>query len=326
MSDDQSELALDVKNLKLSFFTKQGEIKAVNDISYSVRKGKITGIVGESGCGKSVTSGALMGLIENPGRIIGGEILLNGQNVVGLSEDSYSDIRGKKIAMIFQEPMTALNPVLTIGYQIKEQLRRHLNLEGAEAHDKATHLLDLVGIPSPEKRVKEFPHQLSGGMKQRAMIAMALSCDPDFLIADEPTTALDVTIQAQILELIGDMQERMGMSIQFITHDLGVISELADDIVVMYAGRIAEKGSAYEIFKNPKHPYTKGLLASLPHLNKHGEDLYSIPGQVPSPLELGKGCAFYNRCPYATEECLETLPEETKFQNGSSVACFHPLQ
>jgi peptide/nickel transport system ATP-binding protein len=319
-----SEVIVEVKDLSVSFFTKMGEVKAVDKISYSIKKGKILGIVGESGCGKSVTSFTMMGLLAHPGKIVGGEILFKGDDLAKYSESDYQALRGNKIAMIFQEPMTALNPVLTIGYQIEEQVLKHRKVTQEEATKRAIELLDLVGIPSPEKRIKEYPHQLSGGMKQRAMIAMALSCDPEFLIADEPTTALDVTIQAQILDLIQSLQEKFGMTVQFITHDLGVISELADDVIVMYSGRIVESGPADEIFAKPSHPYTQGLLASLPKFKERKDRLYAIPGNVPSPLDLPPGCAFYNRCPYAKDKCFKEVPPLNNVRGNLKIACFYP--
>ncbi|RPI77844.1 MAG: ABC transporter ATP-binding protein, partial [Desulfobacteraceae bacterium] len=245
-----------VKNLRVSFFTKLGEVKAVDGLSYEIQKGKTLGIVGESGCGKSVASYAILGLLSYPGRIVGGEILFKGEDISRYTREQYENLRGNQITMVFQEALTALNPVLTIGYQITEQIIRHLFYSRKQAVRRAVELLDLVGIPSPAKRLAEYPHQLSGGMKQRAMIAMALSCNPDLFIADEPTTALDVTIQAQILDLVQSLQERLHMTVQYITHDLGVISELADDIIVMYAGRIVESGPNQKIFNNPMHPYT----------------------------------------------------------------------
>jgi len=313
---------VEVKDLKVSFFTKLGEVKAVDGISYQVARGKVMGIVGESGCGKSVSSFSLMGLLSQPGKIVGGEILLDGVNLTNLGNSEYEGVRGNKMAMIFQEPMTALNPVLRIGYQISEQIIKHMGFSKIQAKNRAFELLELVGIPSPQKRFHEYPHQLSGGMKQRAMIAMALSCEPEFLIADEPTTALDVTIQAQILELIQSLQKKLNMTVQFITHDLGVISEIADDVMVMYAGRIVESGSCHEIFQNPRHPYTIGLINSLPKLGTRVDELYTIPGSVPGPLELGQGCAYYNRCSKASEKCLMERPQLTG--DKSKVACFFP--
>lgn len=315
---------ISVSDLSVSFFTKEGEVRAVDGISYDIPRGKILGIVGESGCGKSVSSYAIMGLLENPGRITSGEILFENRDLTKFSEQDYLKIRGRKMAMIFQEPMTALNPVLSIEYQITEQIKEHMGFNKKDARDKGIELLTKVGIPSPEKRIKDFPHQLSGGMKQRAMIAMALSCDPDFLIADEPTTALDVTIQAQILDLLQSIQDETHMTIQFITHDLGVISEVADHVLVMYAGKVVESGTNKEIFENPKHPYTIGLLSSLPSFGSKKEKLYTIPGNVPSPLHLPRGCSFSNRCPNVRKECLKERPTLEKLSEMSELACFYP--
>jgi peptide/nickel transport system ATP-binding protein len=315
---------INVKNLRVSFFTKLGEVKAVDGLSYEIQKGKTLGIVGESGCGKSVASYAILGLLSYPGRIVGGEILFKGEDISRYTREQYENLRGNQITMVFQEALTALNPVLTIGYQITEQIERHLSYSHKQAIHRAVELMDLVGIPSPGKRLAEYPHQLSGGMKQRAMIAMALSCNPDLFIADEPTTALDVTIQAQILDLVQSLQERLHMTVQYITHDLGVVSELADDIIVMYAGRIVESGPNQAIFNNPRHPYTKGLLASIPMFKKRVDKLYTIPGMVPSPLELPPGCAFCNRCPTSREQCRHQQPDLVSL-NGADhkVACFY---
>ena len=323
---------LQVENLVTSFFTRQGEVKPVDGVSYHVNAGETLGIVGESGCGKSVTSFSILGLLSYPGRVTGGTIRFRGENLLNLDGDGMRAVRGKKIAMIFQEPMTALNPVLTIGRQITEQIHAHeKTVSEKEAESRAIDLLKLVGIPAPEKRVKNFPHQLSGGMRQRAMIAMALSCTPDLLIADEPTTALDVTIQAQILDLLQSLQEKFGMAIQFITHDLGVISELSDRVVVMYAGRIVEEAPADVLFRSPRHPYTVGLLRSIPKIDGHDRRLATIEGVVPSLLALPTGCRFRNRCPRATEQCAK---EDPQLENASSVAtgagqthrfaCFNP--
>lgn len=319
-----SEPLLNITNLKVSFFTKLGEVKAVDDVSYSIDKGKTLGIVGESGCGKSVSAYAILGILSYPGRVVGGQILFDGKDLTKFSQAEYEDLRGNRIGIIFQEALTALNPVLTVGYQITEQIKRHLGYTDAQARTRAIELLDLVGIPSPQKRVDEYPHQLSGGMKQRSMIAMALSCDPELLIADEPTTALDVTIQAQILDLIQSLQEKLHMAVEFITHDLGVISELADDIIVMYAGRIVESGTNDDIFNNPQHPYTKGLLASIPRFRQRTESLYTIPGVVPTPFELPQGCVFCNRCGESLEQCLHQRPKLVNVKGSSThkIACF----
>lgn len=320
-----SDCILKVENLETTFFTKAGALKAVDGVSFSINKGETLGIVGESGCGKSVTSFSVLGLISNPGRVTGGRILFKDQDLLKLNNDEMRKIRGKHIAMIFQEPMTALNPVLNIGYQISEQLLEHENMNKSDALNRSIELLGLVGIPAPEKRVYDYPHQLSGGMRQRAMIAMALSCNPDLLIADEPTTALDVTIQAQILDLMQKIQEEFKMSIQFITHDLGVISELADRVIVMYAGTVVEAATSETIFTSPRHPYTVGLLESIPRIDKTQSRLPTIPGVVPSILNLPKGCRFQNRCPRALEECRVHAPELKSLSIDHQIACFNPL-
>lgn len=320
-----SDYLVDVKNLQTTFFTKMGPVKAVNDVSYTIKKGETLGIVGESGSGKSVTSYSLMGLIEEPGRVTGGQAFLNGQNVLDFSEEDYRKVRGKSMAMIFQEPMTALNPVFTIGFQMDEQIIHHMKVSKQEAKDRAIAMLERVGIPSPAQRYKDYPHQLSGGMRQRAMIAMALSCDPLFLIADEPTTALDVTIQAQILELIQDIQEKNSMTVQFITHDLGVVSEVSDHVMVMYAGQTCEYTTSEKIFSTPAHPYTKALLESIPTIGRRFRRLPTIEGSVPSPLNLPVGCAFQNRCPNVTELCKQSKPPLLEVASGHLVSCFNPV-
>ena len=314
-----------VENLETTFYLNSGPFRAVNNISYSIDKGKTLGIVGESGCGKSVTSFSLMRLIEKPGKITNGKFLLGGKSILDLPEKEMEDVRGGEMAMIFQEPMTALNPVLTIGYQIDEQVLRHKKVSPKEAKDRSIEMLKLVGIPSPESRYLNYPHQLSGGMRQRAMIAMALSCDPQFLIADEPTTALDVTIQAQILELIQNLQTQFHMSVQFITHDLGVISEISDDVLVMYGGQMCEQTTTTELFLNPKHPYTAALIDSRPKLGQRPSRLKTIEGSVPAPHELPAGCPFVNRCPRAKSECSHQKPPMKSVGINHAVACFNPL-
>jgi oligopeptide/dipeptide ABC transporter ATP-binding protein len=316
MMDAASEKILEVKNLETSFFTEAGVVKAVDDISFNVYKGKTLGIVGESGCGKSVTSLSIMRLIPNPpGRVTGGQILYKGRDLLKLDMNEMRAIRGNEISMIFQEPMTSLNPVFTIGNQICEAIELHQDLSKSAIRDKAVEMLRLVGIPSPEKRVHDYPHQLSGGMRQRVMIAMALSCNPNVLIADEPTTALDVTIQAQILDLLRDLQQKVGMGLILITHDLGVVAEVADEVMVMYAGRVVEHGSVREIFGNPKMPYTRGLLNSIPTLSKDPTGkvkknrLETIPGIVPNLLHLPQGCRFQERCSFVTAECRGKEPD-----------------
>ena len=319
-----SQPVLSVRNLETTFTTKLGPFRAVNGVSYDIFAGETLGIVGESGCGKSVSSFSLMRLIEPPGRVSKGEVILNGRDLLKLPEHEMEEIRGGEMAMIFQEPMTALNPVLTIGKQIEEQVLKHRKVSQAEARDRGIEMLKLVGIPSPGDRFDTYPHQLSGGMRQRAMIAMALSCDPKLLIADEPTTALDVTIQAQILELIQDLQEKLHMTVQFITHDLGVISEISDRVMVMYGGQTCEIGVAKEIFNNPKHPYTEALIQSRPKFGHRIDKLQTIEGSVPAPHELPPGCPFQNRCPRATEIC-RNVPPLTEMAPQHFAACFHPL-
>ncbi|MGK5089588.1 ABC transporter ATP-binding protein [Bdellovibrionota bacterium FG-2] len=314
--EQNDEKLLEVKGLRTSFFTEGGEVKAVDDVNFNVYRGKTLGIVGESGCGKSVTSLSIMRLIPNPpGRTVGGEILYKGRDLLKLSDAAMRKIRGDEISMIFQEPMTSLNPVFTVGNQIMEAVMLHQKLSRKDARNKAIEQLQLVGIPSPEKRVDDYPHQLSGGMRQRVMIAMALSCHPQILIADEPTTALDVTIQAQILDLLRHLQETFGMALILITHDLGVIAEMADEVAVMYAGRVVEQGRVAEIFANPKMPYTRGLLNSIPVLTKDPtgkvkkKRLETIPGIVPNMLELPVGCRFQERCTYVIDSCKELEPD-----------------
>ena len=321
-----AEKILSVRNLQTTFYSKSGAYRAVNNISYDIYRGETLGIVGESGCGKSVTSFSLMRLIESPGQITGGEVILNGRNLLAMSEQEMENVRGGEMAMIFQEPMTALNPVLTIGRQIDEQVLRHNpKMTPAESRERAIEMLNLVGIPSPADRYDNYPHQLSGGMRQRAMIAMALSCNPLFLIADEPTTALDVTIQAQILELIQTLQEKLNMTVQFITHDLGVISEISDRVMVMYGGQFCEMNTTQELFNNPRHPYTKALIDSRPKLGHRVTRLETIEGSVPAPHELPAGCPFTNRCPNATEICAKEKPPVTELSPGHKIACFHPV-
>ena len=317
---------LKVENLKTTFATKAGAVRAVDGVSYEISRGKTVGIVGESGCGKSVTSFSVMRLLTPPGKVTSGRVYFNGEDLLALPADKMRAVRGKDIAMIFQEPMTALNPVLTINFQISEQIAAHESISKAEARRRSIDLLALVGIPAPEKRVDDFPHQLSGGMRQRAMIAMALSCRPKLLIADEPTTALDVTIQAQILDLLQRLQEEFGMAMQFITHDLGVISEIADRVVVMYAGTIVEDADADALFKHPRHPYTVGLLGSMPRLDQTVSRLPTIPGTVPSPMALPPGCRFQNRCPRASARCREDEPKLVPMDDAGDhrAACFHP--
>ncbi|WP_334072686.1 MULTISPECIES: ABC transporter ATP-binding protein [Paenibacillus] len=297
------------RNLETHFHTSAGVVKAVDKISFSIREGETVGVVGESGCGKSVTAMSLMRLVEGPhGVIAGGEILYQDQDLLKLSKREMARIRGKDISIIFQEPMTSLNPVLTIGDQITEPLMMHLLLSRKEAKQRAIELIELVGIPRAEQIFDAYPHELSGGMRQRIMIAIALSCNPKLLIADEPTTALDVTIQAQILDLMREIKQKLGTAIMLITHDLGVVAEMADYVIVMYAGKIIEEAPVLELFQNPKHPYTKGLLKAKPVLGQSQERLYSIPGQVPNPIELEDNCHFHDRCEFCMDICRQQPP------------------
>lgn len=323
------ENILEVKNLTTSFQIDGTKVNAVDGVSFQLKKGKTLCIVGESGCGKSVTSLSIMRLIPNPpGEISGGEILYKGKDLLKLPESEMRTLRGNEISMIFQEPMTSLNPVFTIGNQISEPLRLHQKLSSSAAREKAVEMLRLVNIPSPETRVDEFPHQLSGGMRQRVMIAMALACKPQVLICDEPTTALDVTIQAQVLDIMRRLQQTLGMSMILITHDLGIVAEMADDVAVMYAGKIVEQGPVKEIFSKPLHPYTKGLLNSIPRIQResHATEtgrrrLDTIPGMVPSLKELPKGCRFQGRCEFVKEECKPVIPKLMEISQGHSVSC-----
>ena len=317
---------LEIKNLKVSFETEDGVVNAVGGVDYEIGRGQSVAVVGESGCGKSVTSLSIMRLIPTPpGKILDGEILFNGENLLTLSEKQMRNIRGNEIAMIFQEPMTSLNPVYTVGEQIVEAIERHQSFKGESAWEKAVEMLRMVGIADPHTRVSEYPHQLSGGMRQRVMIAMALSCDPALLIADEPTTALDVTIQAQILELLREIQGKNNMSVLLITHDLGVVAENADYVVVMYASKIVEKACVKDIFKSPKHPYTKGLLNSLPVLGSQKDRLDTIEGTVPDPLDFPSGCKFHPRCAIGcnNEKCQTQEPQLEKLSDGREVACWY---
>lgn len=316
------EIILEVNNLQTSFNTDAGEVRAVDGVSFKVPKGKTLGIVGESGSGKSITSLSILRLLAKNGSIKGGEVLYKGKDLLKLTEAQMRKLRGNEISMIFQEPMTSLNPVYTVGQQIGEALKLHQNMSKKEAHDRSVELLKLVGIPSPEKRVKNFPFELSGGMRQRVMIAMSLACDPEILIADEPTTALDVTIQAQILELIKELQERLGMSVVFITHDLGVVAETCDYVAVMYAGQVVEFADIRNLFHEPKLPYTIGLLNSLPRHDIDQEKLEPIKGNVPSPYNMPTGCRFAPRCPAATDLCRAKMPALETDEKGNQVRCW----
>jgi len=313
---------LKVKNLKTYFFTHEGTVKAVDEVSFSVNQGKTLGLVGESGCGKSVTALSIMRLIPNPpGKIVSGEIWFEGKNLLKLDEKEIRKIRGKKISMIFQEPMTSLDPVFTIGHEIVEAIQLHQGLNKDEARKKAIEALKIVGIPDVEKRIDHYPHQLSGGMRQRVMIAMALSCNPTLLIADEPTTALDVTIQAQILRLINDLKDKFGASVMLITHNLGVIAEMCDYVAVMYAGHIVEYTNVDTLFHNPLHPYTRGLHKSIPRLDLEVERLDTIKGLVPNLLNLPSGCPFHPRCDFCFKRCVEEMPELIEIEDSHLVKC-----
>jgi peptide/nickel transport system ATP-binding protein len=318
-----AEPLLEVKDLKVSFRTEDGLVRAVDGISFSVDEGEVVGIVGESGSGKSVTMMSVMRLINDPNAIYEGEILYKGRNLMGVSQDAMREVRGEEIAMIFQDPMTSLNPVYTIGWQIEEQLNEHNDLNKGQARRRAIQLLSQVGIPKPEQRIDDYPHQFSGGMRQRVMIALALSCNPDLLIADEPTTALDVTIQAQILELIKNLKREFGSAVALITHDLGVVADIADRILVMYAGRIVEQGNKEQIFYDPQHPYTWGLLGSIARLDRpRARRLTAIAGQPPSLINRPKGCSFRPRCPQAFDRCRAEDPQlTTKVGEGHLDAC-----
>ena len=317
-------MLLEIKNLKTYFKTEQGLNRAVDGVDLNIYCGEILGVVGESGCGKSVTALSIMRLIEYPpGRIVSGEINYKEKDLVKLNEAEIRKIRGNDISMIFQEPMTSLNPVYTIGHQISEAILSHKKISKKEAIDRSIDMLRKVEIPLPEKRVYDYPHQLSGGMRQRVMIAMALSCNPNLLIADEPTTALDVTIQAQILKLITTLKKNSNMSIMFITHDLGVIAKISDRVTVMYAGKIVEYADVKELFSKPTHPYTWGLMKSMPKLNEETDRLHTIPGVVPSSIILQKGCRFHNRCLLADEVCRNEEPEMEEIEKGHGVRCFH---
>ena len=316
---------LEVDDLKMYFHTEDGIVRAVDGVSYTLDRGETLGVVGESGSGKSVTAMTIMGLISMPpGKIEGGDVRYRGRSILEMSEEEMQHVRGNDIAMIFQDPMTSLNPVYKIGKQVGEGLRLHRGYSKQEALKRATELLDLVGIPEPEKRVNEYPHQVSGGMRQRVMIAMALACDPDILIADEPTTALDVTIQAQIIELMQEMQEKNGNAIIMITHDLGVVADMADKIMVMYAGRPVEFGTADQIFYESRHPYTWGLIRSIPEQAiDEKKPLTPIHGNPPSLMNLPAGCVFAPRCPYATEKCMNERPERVMSADGHYAACHY---
>lgn len=315
------ESVISVKHLRTFFNVEERVSKAVDDISFSVPKGKVVCIVGESGCGKSVTALSILRLIDFPGQIAGGEILFQNKDILKMSKKELHNLRGDEISMIFQEPMTSLNPVFTIGQQISETIQEHTLLDRKEAWDKGIELIEKVGLPRPKPIMLSYPHELSGGMLQRVMIAIALSCKPKLLIADEPTTALDVTIQAQVLDLLRQLRDETDMSILFITHDLGVVAEIADYVLVMYAGKIIEEAPVLQLFRNPKHPYTRGLLKSRPVIGQHTDRLYSIKGQVPDLSELPQGCYFADRCENCMEACRLKYPDMVSDENGHKAAC-----
>lgn len=313
---------LEIRGLKTHFFTKHGEVPAVDGVDITVPRGKIVGVVGESGCGKSVTAMSIMHLVQHPGRVIDGQILLDGEDLVPKTIKEMNAIRGDRISMIFQEPMTSLNPVYTIGKQVSEAILLHQKVSKEEAKERTIDIFRQVGIPEPEKRYKAYPHQLSGGLRQRVMIGMAMVCNPDLMIADEPTTALDVTIEAQILHLMRRLQQEKGTSIIMITHNLGVVAELCDEVYVMYAGKVMEHANVHELFKNPQHPYTFGLLNSIPDTSGTKDRLYTIQGMVPNLLNLPKGCRFCPRCDKAMKICTMREPELQITADGHEVRCF----
>ncbi len=315
---------LEVRNLRTHFFTRVGVVKAVDDVSFSIDRGKVLGLVGESGSGKTVTGFSVLGLVDPPGRIVGGEILFQGRDLAKMDEKEMRDLRGNRIAMIFQDPMMTLNPVLRVDTQMIETVLAHKKVSHEEARQRARDTLGMVGIPSPDERLKSYPHQFSGGMRQRVAIAIALLHEPDLIVADEPTTALDVTIQGQILAEVQKLAANTGTSLIWITHDLSVVAGLADEVAVMYAGRIVEKGAVSEVLDSPLHPYTYGLIGSVPSRNKRGEPLRQIPGMTPSLLNLPPGCAFRTRCPRAAEVCMAE-PEIRELQPGREARCFRPM-
>ncbi len=317
---------LEVDDLRVDFFTRRGTVQAVRGVSFRLGRGETLGVVGESGSGKSVMAQTLLGLTELPGRITGGDVRWKGESLVTDAEAALRRVRGKEIAMVFQDPMTSLNPLFTVGTQVAEVCRRHLGSSRKAARDRAVELLDLVGIANPERRVKQYPHEMSGGMRQRVLIAMALACEPELLVADEPTTALDVTIQAQILELVAELQQRLGLAVLLITHDLGVVAGLCDRVAVMYAGKLVEVAAADDLYATPGHPYTAGLLNSTPRLDVVMPRLVSIDGAPPDLVAPPTGCAFAARCPIAVAQCLEATPGLKVHEGGRRVACWRPFE
>jgi peptide/nickel transport system ATP-binding protein len=325
MAADAAGALLEVDHLEVQFFTRRGRVQAVRDVSFSIGAGETLGLVGESGSGKSVTAQALLGLVELPGRITGGDVRWKGESLVHDAAATVERVRGREIAMIFQDPMTSLNPLFTVGAQIAETLRRHLKMSRKAARERAVELLDLVGIANPAQRANQHPHEMSGGMRQRVLIAMALACEPELLVADEPTTALDVTIQAQILDLVADLQDRLGLAVLLITHDLGVVAGLCDRVAVMYAGRLVELGGADALFAEPGHPYTAGLLRSTPRVDEVTDRLVSIEGAPPDLLRPPAGCPFAIRCPLAHDRCSTEMPSLDTHEEGREVACWSPF-
>lgn len=327
MRTEQQEELLKVKNLAISFYNKSGEVQAVRGISYTLHKGEVLGIVGESGSGKSVSSHGILRLTPDTGKVKSGEILFHGKDILKMSKKELQELRGNKIAMIFQDPMTSLDPLFTVEYQLNESLKKHTSLDAAARKKRMLELLTLVGINQPERRIKQYPYEFSGGMRQRVMIAMALSCDPELLIADEPTTALDVTIQAQIVELLKELKEKLGMAIIFITHDLGVVSDICDKIIVMYAGKIVEEGTSRQIFYQREHPYTKGLLASVPKLDQSREEkLQPIKGNPPDMSQIHSGCAFAPRCGCVMKICVREDAPECELDETHKVSCWQTVK
>lgn len=327
MEQDKNDVLLEVKDLAISFFNKTGEIQAVRGISYTLHRGEVLGIVGESGSGKSVSSHGILRLTPDSGKVKSGEILFEGRDILKMSKKELQELRGNRIAMIFQDPMTSLDPLFTVEYQLNESLKKHTQMDSAARKKRMLELLELVGINQPERRLKQYPYEFSGGMRQRVMIAMALSCDPALLIADEPTTALDVTIQAQIVDLLKELKERLGMAIIFITHDLGVVSDICDKIIVMYAGKVVEEGMSRQIFYHQKHPYTKGLLESVPDIESDvNEKLKPIPGNPPDMSSLKPGCAFAPRCSQAMRICVKQEPPLFELDETHCAACWQLLQ